>query len=580
MARMYPSEVAADNPSTAEKRFFARMRDGLSNDWAVVHSLGLAGHPGKPWAEIDFVLVGPPGVFCLEVKGGRIDRTDGRWTFTDHLGRRTTKTQGPFEQVGSASGALTRYLVARLPWMQQVTMGYGVVTPDIQFRVAGPDIEPAVLYDVRDEAKPVSLYVDRLAVYWSSRLTTQRGRAVRGLEAEEVRRVLDHLRPDFDLIPSLRMRLGIISQELLRLTQAQYQVLDGLTDNATAIVRGGAGTGKTLLALEEARRAAADGKRVLLVCFNRALAEEIQQAVDDCPLVTAASLHAFMARVIGDAGMDSQIPRAELHDVLEVFQPLVCLDALQLLGRTEAFDLLVVDEAQDILRDAYLDVLGSALRGGLEGGAWRFFYDPRQNVFEGVEPRGLKRLLQLRPALYRLTINCRNTAPIAVSAGLLSGSGCDETLVVDGPDVEVVWYSDAHDQRRLVSRHIGRLLAEGIRPQDVVILSHKRFERSDLATGFVGLPNRLESEKSGRGGGGEIAFRTISAYKGLESDVVALIDVDRIEGRDAAASLYIGASRARSHLAVFIDAKVRDDYALRAEAFGRLLARATARGPA
>lgn len=163
---MYPPEVPERNPSAAEKRVFGMLQEGLGGDWAVIHSLGLAGHPGKPWAEIDFVLVGPPGVFCLEVKGGRVERSEGRWTFTDRHGKTTTKTQGPFEQVGSASGALTHYLTKRLPWVRDAPVGYGVVTPDIEFRIAGPDIESEVVYDSRDAAKPIAVYAERLARYW------------------------------------------------------------------------------------------------------------------------------------------------------------------------------------------------------------------------------------------------------------------------------------------------------------------------------------------------------------------------------------------------------------------------------
>ena len=390
---------------------------------------------------------------------------------------------------------------------------------------------------------------------------------------------MEQLRPDFDLRPSLRMRLGLISEELLRLTVAQYQILDGLLDNRTAVIRGGAGSGKTFLAIEESRRAAAAGKRVLLLCFNRALGRQMQEAVADCPEVTATHLHGFMAGTIREAGLEDQIPAADPADVFTLFQPLLCLEALPQLGLAHAFDVLIVDEAQDILRDAYLDVLDAAVRDGLSGGAWRFLYDPRQNVFEGVEPKGMKRLMDLHPALYRLRVNCRNTAPIAVSVGLLSGTECDETLVVDGPEVETFWYSDDKEQRRIVSRHVGRLLAQGLRPADIVILSHKRLENSCLALGFTGLPYEIDPSDEDLAKAETVAFRTIPAYKGLEADAVVLVDVDRLDGRDAASSLYVGASRARSHLAVFIDQTAKDDYAARAEDFGRLLVRASGSFP-
>ena len=71
---------------------------------------------------------------------------------------------------------------------------------------------------------------------------------------------------------------------------------------------------------------------------------------------------------------------------------------------------------------------------------------------------------------------------------------------------------------------------------------------------------------------GSISFRTIQSFKGLESDVVVLIEIDRLAGIDAANALYVGASRARAHLAVFVAETAKSEYEERAAEFGRILA--------
>lgn len=86
MAKMLPSAVRDGTSSPAEHAMFAHMRDELAGDWTVLHSLGLMIHGRKPWAEIDFVLIGPPGVICLEVKGGLVGRRDGIWYTTPQRG--------------------------------------------------------------------------------------------------------------------------------------------------------------------------------------------------------------------------------------------------------------------------------------------------------------------------------------------------------------------------------------------------------------------------------------------------------------------------------------------------------------
>src|SRR5260370_34712099 len=71
VARMCPPAISADVRSGAERRLFDQLRDGLPETWTVLHSLGVMGHRTKAWAEIDFVLVGPSGVYCFEVQRGR-----------------------------------------------------------------------------------------------------------------------------------------------------------------------------------------------------------------------------------------------------------------------------------------------------------------------------------------------------------------------------------------------------------------------------------------------------------------------------------------------------------------------------
>ncbi len=51
----------------------------------------------------------------VEVKGGRLARRDGLWTFTNRYGETTSKREGPFEQARSAMFALRDALEKRIP---------------------------------------------------------------------------------------------------------------------------------------------------------------------------------------------------------------------------------------------------------------------------------------------------------------------------------------------------------------------------------------------------------------------------------------------------------------------------------
>jgi hypothetical protein len=562
MAKMLPPAVRERTSSNAERKLFRRIRDEVPDDWYALHSVGLAGHDRKPWAELDFVLVGPDGIFCLEVKGGRIERRDGRWVFTDGSGRSNTKDEGPFEQVGSGSSALAKYLFAQLPSLHSSVLGYAVATPDQSAaRLTGPDVIKEVLYDESDTSRPFAEFLTRVGDYWHERLHRERG-----LTAAEIRAVIDKLRGDFDLRPSIRAQVAGVLDELVTLTAEQSSALEGLVDSPRAIVRGGAGTGKTMLAIEEAIRWAGHDKRVLLTCFNKNLAYYIRESLVD-ERVHVEHFHGLLTRVVERAGLQRRLPDVEAPDLFEVFYPEVAVEAI-LENGAEHYDVLIVDEGQDLMRDTYLDVFDVLLTDGLREGTWRFFLDPRQNVYDSVQRHQLHHLESYGAARYRLTKNCRNTIPIAITTALLSQREIEETLLVEGPDVRVLWYRDEADQAGKVAREVRRLLNGGLKPDVLAILSPHRMANSptmqlvgNMGNGIVDLGANPEGLKSSK-----IRFSTIAGFKGLESDAVILIDGNDLS-KDASDDFYVAASRAKALLVVLI----RDDQRPRYEALAQTL---------
>jgi hypothetical protein len=409
----------------------------------------------------------------------------------------------------------------------------------------------------------------RLVEYWRRRLKTD-GRDHRSLTPAQRSAIVQHLRGDFDLRPSLRAQIGVVNEELLRLTADQYTVLDALVDNPRVVVRGSAGSGKTLLAVEEARRQADQDRRVLLCCFNRILGQFLARVVFDGPGIEARTVHSFMAGTVRDAGWQDRLPDASENDLYTLFYPELALEAL--LEDGPRYDALIIDEAQDLLRPTYLDVLDAALMGGLGGGEWRVFLDPKQNVFEGTDHTALAELLRHEPAQYRLRVNCRNTAAIATDTAILSATACDDVLRAEGPDVEHVWYRDKNHQRRLVANHLNRLLSEGVSADQIVVLGRRRLSSSSLAEKLESMSVPLVEASDGEPAGKGVRYSTVSSFKGMESDVVLLVDVEDLHSPEARQSLYVGLSRSRAVLAVFMSEAVRGEYEELASDFGERLA--------
>ena len=113
--RMYPPYIR-DTGSNAERRLFKILENlSPSNEWMAFHSLNLSRHEYKKWAELDFVVVGPDGLYVLEVKGGGVACNDGIWTFTDRYGEEHRRTEGPFDQARTGMYSLLDFMKRSLP---------------------------------------------------------------------------------------------------------------------------------------------------------------------------------------------------------------------------------------------------------------------------------------------------------------------------------------------------------------------------------------------------------------------------------------------------------------------------------
>jgi len=109
-------------------------------------------------------------------------------------------------------------------------------------------------------------------------------------------------------------------------------------------------------------------------------------------------------------------------------------------------------------------------------------------------------------------------------------------------------------------RVIRRLFEDGIKPHEIVVLSHHALENSvfrglNSGTDFKLVEIGVSELKSPRIP--FVPFTTIHAFKGMESSVVVICDVNRIDYLEDQSLLYVGMSRARSLLIVFLDERVR-----------------------
>ena len=581
MAKMIPPIIGKDVESSAEKLVFDLIaKDPGTKDWVVVHSLGLAETVEGKYGEIDFVVLVPDhGIFCLEVKGGNVKRENGRWVFINRHGQRTVKDRSPFLQSRTGMFTLIQELERKYSSNHPVTrllFRYGVLFPHIEFVDYGTECKSWEVYDRRNSVQPISEWIKRLGR--NSHDAVRNTRWFRDNEWKptpaHVNEIANFLRGDFELIRPLVDSVNENETLLLKLTEEQYSTLDALEDNERCLFEGGAGTGKTVLAAEFARRESKKGSRVAFFTYNKFLAQYVAAALNEVEGVTVVNLHKWMRDTIIKSHLKDEFLELERNESSTVFYrdtyPLFASDAITGTFGFDQFDALIIDEAQDLLSKENLQVFDDLLRGGLNGGRWAIFGDfHRQAIYADIPRDIMLGYLRERAPFFtvcRLTKNCRNTKRIAEETASISGFDVLPFVPTSilGDPVDYLYYKDETEQAQKIEAKIKTLLSGGLKPKDITILSPKHLDRSCLSTlrsrGEISITNlsdgyfsKTETE--------HITFSTIQAFKGLENTAVILTDIDSLSQEDINSLFYIGMSRARTQLILVMPESLKTDYA-------------------
>ena len=571
MAKMIPAHIDKEGTSSAEQRVFGLLEsDPSTKGWIVLHSLGLARRTSGPYGEIDFVVIVPSeGIICLEVKGGRVSCHAGIWRTMDRYGTSATLKKSPFLQARESMFALResviRYFGASAS-ESRCPIGCAVVFPNVACPPLSPEFERSDVIDSDDLRSPISRSIIRVARRRLSEFQPRYGERIpTGSEVSSIRKFL---RPDFEMIVARSMSIGHTEKTIVHLTEEQYARLDELEENPRCLFEGAAGTGKTLLALEYARRADRGGSKVVLVCFNRLLGEWFRNQTEDSD-IAAGTWHGVARRLILSSGVASEfvgqersaLERGDIASLFAELYPFYVEVALEEMGAP--FDVLVVDEAQDLSDRHTLDFFSLSIRGGLAGGQWALFGDfTRQALYRGaVDPVAV--LSQRSPhfARARLTLNCRNSRRIAEETTILAGF---ETLPFrlgeeTGLPVEHRYWETRTELVGSLTNVLERLVKDRTPIENIVLLSPRRLENSSLAgiERISRFPIVDVSQDLTDGPVRAARFCTIHAFKGLESQVVIVVDIDEVEGERPQSLLYVAMSRARSLLILMINVHVR-----------------------
>ena len=543
-----PQMVRDSMPRDAECTVYENLRDQLPDDWSVfawVSWISRQRGEGARDGEADFVLAHPEhGLLVLEVKGGtlRVDGQSGGWFSTSMNEEEHALKESPLVQARRNRYSIEQKLREGPGWPGQgVSFGYAVAFPDCALPdgAIGPNAPREILLPY-DDLRSLAERIPSIAGYW------RRADGNVPLGETGMRHVTSVLANSFNMRMPLGRSLREADRRIIELSEAQFDVLNGLSRNRRVLVTGGAGTGKTLLALEKAKRLARDqGFRTFLTCFNRPLAEYLRASSEGIEGLTVNNFHELCAELGRAAGhampnlSGPELPNAFVREEL----PSWFLDALA--SRSERFDAIVVDEGQDFSATDRT-ALELALADPDESVLY-VFQDQTQAIYRDGSPWP-----EVGMATYELTENRRSTQAIHAVLGRLAKDTRTRAVGPAGSKPEFIVANDEREQARELSRVLHRLIREeSVPPETIAVLVSSRQSGPEFAEGDrIGA---FEVTRRHDDGSGLVLVESVTRFKGLERDVVILVRLDPIDYCEYEPMLYVAASRARLHLVVIGD---------------------------
>lgn len=474
-------------------------------------------------SETDFIIFDRErGVLCLEAKAGAVSFRDGRWMYGNGTPMRSG---GPFRQAAANKWKLMELIGnSRLGFLtERIKFLHGVWFPSL----SSERIDEIVMPPEAD--RRIVLGSEALFDAWTCiehlfSLNVPAG-IVTDISDGEFRAVVrEILCPKFNIFPPPKFDVDLKHAVFHRMLDEQSGILNFLTEQKSAVINGAAGTGKTMIAVEKAVRHAADGERVLFLCYNSELKKFLVLHYEN-PLIDFMTLDGYVCRLCGVSVSDYGRAEKKLKDF-------AAFDSFP-------YDHVIVDEGQDFGRDAVenaklLHLLHDAVLADPNSKSSCYVFYDRFQVVQSDRIPGFIRNAECRLTLHK---NCRNTENVCRTAmSLLPECGKAEVLRGIAGKIPCIHFCGEKTYFNALDDVIGGLHRDGI--DDIVILTLST-ETDSIVSGSIR-----------NGVYGECRFMSCRKFKGLEADAVILVDFTELTVINDAMLFYVGASRARIRLEI------------------------------
>jgi hypothetical protein len=555
--RLIPSQYNEDTPP-GEKIIFDFFSQS-NNNWVVFHSIDIAPFSGQQYRirrrEIDFIAVIPEiGILCIEVKSHKHIAFDGTCWQPDSI------KMSPFSQSNGASATFYKALKSYWPEAKKIPVVSCCIFPYANFELM-PNIQvhSSELMDGRKfrSMKTVAEFTQKLEEM-ATRLISDASNLSKlsnPLSSKEISRLIRVCQPFSTIKQTAREEIDSLeSKNESLLLEQQKIVLQLFRLNSRVIVNGGAGTGKTLLSIMLAKELNQGNLKIGVVCFNKLIGDWVKsRLLDQQNNSVAGSINSALishCKIVIPHNPDQTFWSNVPSQISNYFSN----------NPSEKFDVLIVDEAQDILgNDDWFSCLDQMLEAGLKGGKYLFLGDfENQLLFNKINLQTNLELLELEysPTKWFLSENCRNYEEVGENAIRLAGmiaSPYSNYLKKQKPRIslyEINTFVDPIEQFDAISQIIRDLKLEGYKPCEITLLSFKPLKQSSIKVGDLVDDSKTQRSEINSDG---IVLESIYNYKGMENKIIIYFDIEVTNTEVCRDLMYTGITRATDAIRLLVN---------------------------
>lgn len=559
MNNIYPSlsnSQLRELNSKAEATIYTSLKNSLDDNYIVIYSskyITKCKDNGHKDGESDFVIFSSKdGLLTIEVKGGgiKIDPSYG-WSSIDSKGIRNS-IKDPFEQAKNEKFNILNQLKDKNLWKslkRRIPMGHAVLFPDIdKHTLQGLSLSECNknIVGSKQNLNNISDWIDDVFKYW-------RGDSDISLGEDGLKIIYDIFCKPISILPLLRDKLIADEKVRITLTNEQASILRTLERHKRAGIVGAAGTGKTVLAVEQARKLLTIDNKVLLLCYNKPLSVMLSKQFLASENILVCSFHQFCSYCIDyckkTKDKDCLINAKEEYpndDIYDIQLPFAAANSIEYCGDALQFDAIIIDEGQDFGEEFWLPI-ELALKD--PENSWLYiFYDENQKLYSRVSSFPLK-----ENDSYILSKNCRNTKPVHELAYRFYGGEAVTNSDLEGDNPIPIIANNIQAQCEKIFNCIFKLVKdEKIKPESIAILvanDSKEFYYDTIKNNTAYQSKMWSFEEHYKTN--TILVDTARRFKGLERDIIFLwVSQDTVIDETL---MYVGISRAKSIIYIIGD---------------------------